>query len=184
MLASRKALLSALRALCVLGAIGGAALGCSLTTDLEPLEAGDSALDCANDEKICDDEATGRGFCVTLDVPKYGCDNPSCRPCTLVGVDVARCDSSNRCVVSVCKDGWQDCDEDGLDCEVDTRDSIANCGHCFEVCDQQHSFNSCVNGVCVLSGCSPGWADCDGNQVNGCEAETGLSEGETNPCPS
>ncbi len=181
--ASRTALLSVARALFALGAISCAAQGCSLTADLDSLEAGASALDCAEDEKICEDGA-GRGFCVALDVPQYGCDNPSCRPCTLVGVDVARCDSNDKCVVSVCKAGWQDCDEDGRDCEVDTRDSIANCGHCFQVCDQQHSFNSCVNGACVLSGCSPGWADCNGDEVDGCETESGLIDGETNACPS
>ena len=160
-----------------MGLLGCIAQGCSLAADLEPLQAGDSALGCSEDEKVCE-YPDGRGFCVSLEVAELGCDDPSCRPCTLVGAD-ARCDLNNKCVVNDCKNGWADCDEDGLDCEVYTQDEIENCGACGTKCEWEHSINDCVNGVCVLSGCSPGWANCDDDQVNGCEVMTG----ETNECP-
>jgi hypothetical protein len=172
--------LRVLRAALVLGL---AALGCTLTVDTEGLEAGDSALGCSAQEKVCHDAETGRGFCVALDVPQYGCDAPSCEPCTLVGVSVARCSSDNQCIKAQCRAGWDDCDDDGVTCEVEMVDDIQNCGACDRECDREHSFNSCVNSTCVLSGCSPGWADCDGDNVNGCEEETGVTGDATNPCP-
>jgi hypothetical protein len=104
MLAVRAAVLSLARALTALGAILWAVQGCSLTADLDVLQAGESALDCRDDEKVCED-AQGRGFCVALDVHQLGCDDPSCRPCKLVGVKSYRCED-NKCVRNECKEGW------------------------------------------------------------------------------
>jgi len=162
---------------------GCAAQGCSLTADLESLQAGDAALDCGENEKVCFDEEVGHRRCVSLDQVRFGCDDPSCRPCTLVGA-LARCSQdTHKCVVRECKPGWADCDGDGLECEVDTTDDFDNCGACGRVCENLFSFNDCVNGDCVLYKCSDGWQDCDGDQVNGCEVFTGLTGPETNPCP-
>ncbi|HVJ15870.1 MAG TPA: hypothetical protein VM686_10515 [Polyangiaceae bacterium] len=169
----RPLILARLLVALVLGAC--AVQGCTLTVDTDELEAGDSALGCTAQQKVCHDADTGRGFCTSLDVPQYGCDDPGCDECVLVGVAVARCNSQNKCIKNQCKAGWQDCDDDGLDCETDTRDDSRNCGACDRVCDTTHSFNECVNSQCVLSGCSPGWFDCDDDVFNGCESQQSCS---------
>lgn len=72
-----------------------------------------------------------------------------------------------------CPVGWADCDGDsGNGCEVHVSDDSNNCGACHRVCDGDHASVSCEQGVCILS-CDSGFADCDGDGANGCEADLG-----------
>jgi len=74
-----------------------------------------------------------------------------------------------RCVLQ-CENGYADCD-DTLDngCEVDVRESVEDCGSCGRSCANAHGSVSCVAGLCQLT-CQPGYADCDADAANGCEA--------------
>jgi len=44
-----------------------------------------------------------------------------------------------------------------------------HCGSCFTVCSDQNASRRCIAGACDPI-CDTGYADCDGNPVNGCEA--------------
>jgi hypothetical protein len=50
-----------------------------------------------------------------------------------------------------------------------------NCGSCGHVCQQNHANNQCINGSCVPS-CDLGWANCDGNNDNGCDRSIGAQQ--------
>jgi hypothetical protein len=52
---------------------------------------------------------------------------------------------------------------------IDTQSDPNNCGACFNVCTAANGFPVCVNGVCGVSACEPGYLDCDGNPAHGCE---------------
>lgn len=60
-------------------------------------------------------------------------------------------------------------DDGGGDCGP--LDTIDNCGACGNACGWQNaSGTSCVAGTCVPN-CNPGFAECDTNPANGCEAD-------------
>jgi hypothetical protein len=77
--------------------------------------------------------------------------------------------TSGACAVASCNASYADCDgspDDG--CEAALNTSTANCGMCGRACTNPHGATSCVAAACVPS-CSSGYANCDGNQLNGCE---------------
>ena len=90
------------------------------------------------------------------------------------------------CALAGCDAGYGDCD--GLlanGCETPLAADGKNCGGCGVVCGQglvcraaqctcprcafPNASTKCVNNQCVLDRCNPGFASCDGNDVNGCE---------------
>jgi sugar lactone lactonase YvrE len=79
--------------------------------------------------------------------------------------------NGGACAVLLCNPGFGDCDgvaQNG--CETDLGSSAANCGACGSACPAPaHATPSCTGGACGLSGCAPGWGDCDHNPANGCE---------------
>ncbi len=52
----------------------------------------------------------------------------------------------------------------------DRRGDAATDAGCPEGCDLPFAVASCADGACVVSSCEPGYADCDGLAVDGCEA--------------
>lgn len=44
------------------------------------------------------------------------------------------------------------------------------------------AYTDCINGICQIVGCVPGYADCDGNIFDGCETSTGLDPGNCGGC--
>lgn len=41
-----------------------------------------------------------------------------------------------------------------------------------QICDPPHASGACSTaGACIIGSCEAGWADCDGNPTNGCEAD-------------
>lgn len=67
------------------------------------------------------------------------------------------------------------CPEDGGQPCVDLNTSIRHCGNCDVDCRnvcQHTSTSSCQRSECICSrDCNAGFADCDGNPANGCEAD-------------
>lgn len=43
-------------------------------------------------------------------------------------------------------------------------------GRCGCACTLQHAITACAGGVCSIASCESGWADCDNDLANGCEA--------------
>jgi len=70
-----------------------------------------------------------------------------------------------------CDAGFFDCDMDAANgCESDLTE-LTNCGACGASCEARAAMTSCVTGSCELVGCSEGFGDCDGDLMNGCEAD-------------
>jgi len=65
---------------------------------------------------------------------------------------------------------------------VDTQTDTANCGVCGTTCRAgANQTNACTAGRCVPA-CATGFADCDGDAANGCEANTATSGSACGGC--
>jgi hypothetical protein len=100
--------------------------------------------------------------------------------CTLPHAD-ATC-VAEQCLIVRCAAPYVDCDADSSNgCET-TLDAPDHCGSCSNKCDYAHAAASCERGQCRLSACDDGFADCDKDDSNGCEAQVGERGcGECNP---
>lgn len=84
---------------------------------------------------------------------------------------VAAC-GAGACIYA-CAAGFADCDgEPSNGCEVDVRTNAASCGSCGRRCDAAGGAAVCVAGVCTLTRCDSGRADCNGRVEDGCEVNT------------
>jgi hypothetical protein len=160
--------------------VGLFGIGCSFTVDTDKLNEGDEedeGLNCAADEKACTIPGEKTiGECIPDDAPQTGCANPdSCEPCSLREA-AARCTKDGLCGISICNQGFDDCNENDSDgCEVHTDLDEANCGQCGRVCARSNALANCIKGSCLLVVCSPGFGNCDDNQTNGCEVNLKTS---------
>ncbi|UJR87117.1 hypothetical protein [Sandaracinus amylolyticus] len=88
--------------------------------------------------------------------------------CSLPNATPSCVDSA--CAVAGCDPGFADCnDSPGDGCEVDTRNTLAHCGACGDVCEIANGSEACVNGVCAVAACDAGFDDCNGLPGDGCE---------------
>lgn len=71
-----------------------------------------------------------------------------------------------------CESGYHDCDgQQSTGCEVDVRIEPLHCGGCGQACPAMpHAVASCEHGVCRYE-CLEPYADCDGDEANGCESD-------------
>jgi hypothetical protein len=69
---------------------------------------------------------------------------------------------------------------------VDVDNDPNNCGACGRTCVVSQAEASCDAGECVLNSCQQGFADCDSQLANGCEAEVDCEQGKacTTSCDS
>lgn len=157
---------------------------CDGTTDEPPAAANSCSLSnaqasCLEGECAVKKCSPGYGDCDGQNV--NGCESPL-NTATHCGACGASCNFQNGagscsagvCVVSVCDDGWEDCDGDGSNgCEtpVDTND---NCGACGNRCRIQGAVAECINFSCEVIACQGPTGDCDGNGSNGCETTFGT----------
>ncbi|MBN2493396.1 MAG: choice-of-anchor D domain-containing protein [Deltaproteobacteria bacterium] len=79
------------------------------------------------------------------------------------------------CFLNACLPGFEDCDRDwnqhpSNGCEVNLLEDPENCDHCGNECPSSGGTPVCNNGVCGVSDCAPGLADCDGDGVD-CETD-------------
>ncbi len=83
----------------------------------------------------------------------------------------AQC-NSGMCEIIACDAGFEDCDgEVGNGCEADLAYDPLNCGACGDACSDVYpnAGVECLVGACYMGPCDPGWADCDWEEMNGCE---------------
>jgi hypothetical protein len=87
------------------------------------------------------------------------------------------------CAVGACTAPFADCDRAAANgCETDTLTSTAHCGSCGNACaPRANSAASCAAGRCAYT-CDAGFADCDGDPANGCEADTRASTAHCGAC--
>jgi hypothetical protein len=81
--------------------------------------------------------------------------------------------------VPACSAGLADCDHDGV-CET-TLGTLESCGGCGDVCGGDHATPSCNQGSCALA-CADGWADCNGEAADGCEAHLATDAQSCGAC--
>ncbi len=90
---------------------------------------------------------------------------------------------AGACGFVVCDPGFADCDgQRSNGCEIALGTSATNCGGCGVVCAYAHGTGVCGNSACALGACDAGWADCDGNAANGCEASLATDLGHCGTC--
>jgi hypothetical protein len=79
--------------------------------------------------------------------------------------------SAGACQV-ICDEGWADCDGNPSNgCEVDRANDPSNCGGCGAPAPMRdNAVPTCRMGVGSFT-CRPGYADCDQDAANGCEAD-------------
>jgi hypothetical protein len=120
--------------------------------------------------------AADRGNCDGLDA--NGCEENLIGNLNHCGACNNRCEVSrgtpecaNRtCRVASCDTGWGDCDglySNGCETSLTT---ITNCRTCGTTCSFANASATCTAAGCAIGSCNSGFADCDGNPVNGCEA--------------
>jgi hypothetical protein len=145
------------------GAVAFIALGaCSLAINLDSLHNGI----CNDGEKACDSQ------CVPLNDPEYGCASTACAPCTLPNA-TAVCTATGTCAIGSCVGTHQDCNmlpQDG--CEIDVNHDPLHCGDCkANPCQTANGTPGCTAGHCSTGACKTGFDDCNGNPLDGCEAD-------------
>ena len=115
---------------------------------------------CSSDaQRGCDWDLTQRFRC-------GGCE-VSCP--TSAPLCTAATTGAPTCVASCAGTGLADCG--GYQC-VDLKTNNTHCGACNAVCNLPNAFATCVAGICTLSHCQAGYADCD-PAVDGCETILG-----------
>ena len=141
---------------------------CKLSHAGARCESGRCTLErCESDYADCDEN------------PNNGCERAinSVRDCGQCGRSCgkparasAACNMGD-CGVGQCDPGYGDCNHESKDgCEQPLND-VAHCGSCETNCKLAHVAKSqCENGNCVVTGCEPGWEDCNGKPEDGCEA--------------
>jgi hypothetical protein len=78
--------------------------------------------------------------------------------------------------LATCPAGRADCDGSSTNgCEADIATSLSNCGACGQACARANAAEACVGGACVLGACVSGFGNCDGDTLNGCEANVRFS---------
>jgi hypothetical protein len=100
------------------------------------------------------------------------CDND----CTaLPNVRSASCDDS-VCTDLVCDPGWGDCDGNPLNGCERRLNTLSDCGACGRPCAPAHATGACVAGSCRIDTCDSGYADCNTQAGDGCEASLGAPQ--------
>lgn len=91
--------------------------------------------------------------------------------------------SGGSCTVAACTGAFRDCNGQVSDgCEVNTSNTIANCGTCGNACNFPHASPVCVGGTCGIGACLPGWVNANGQLIDGCEYACVPSNGGIEIC--
>ncbi len=84
--------------------------------------------------------------------------------------------------VKSCQEGTADCDGNASNgCEAKLGGDVNNCGGCGVKCGAIHGKPTCSKGLCSVL-CEDGFADCDGDEANGCEIDLSTDAKNCGAC--
>ncbi|MBK8691199.1 MAG: hypothetical protein IPN17_02545 [Deltaproteobacteria bacterium] len=165
---------------------GNAANGCEVAVTDSVAHCGSCGSACAAGANATATCAAGRcavrcaaGFADCDDNPANGCEvdtrvtSAHCGACgqaCAAGANATATCAAGRCAAT-CAPGFGDCDDNPANgCEASLTSDPARCGTCSTTCSGGTNARPvCGAGVCRLE-CAAGFADCDGDARNGCEA--------------
>jgi len=173
---------------------GIAANGCEVDLTTDGGHCGACSTACGADTTcqsgVCSAPVCGVGVANCNSLAADGCETPtdanvaSCGACGNVCSftnAVPQC-NGGACGFDVCTMGYGDCDGIAANgCEV-AFDTLANCGGCGTACSVANGTPVCNAGVCAVSTCAAGFANCDGNAANGCEVNITNSASNCGAC--
>ena len=108
------------------------------------------------------------------------CVSPSSSP-TDCGACGVMCAADEVCAQGSCGVSCGALTQCGRAC-ADTNIDPAHCGGCDQRCDVDNATASCISGICVPAVCFRGWADCDQEPDNGCEANIASDSSRCGAC--
>jgi hypothetical protein len=157
---------------------GGCGLTCGESHASAICNAGTCVLTCEDGWGNCDGAAPN-GCEANLNV-----DKKNCGECAAVcGTDHATSTCANGACELTCAQGYDNCDLDPSNgCEANFADDVNNCGQCGNKCSYANAQAKCANSTCSVDTCSAPWANCDGNDANGCESNTTSSTAHCGGC--
>jgi hypothetical protein len=94
---------------------------------------------------------------------------------------------AGACSLGACDTGFGDCDHDPANgCEANLATDPQNCFSCGMVCPSPlpNVVPTCITGVCGGTQCELGYAHCDGNPADGCEANIYTDPNNCGACGS
>ncbi|MEZ4390696.1 MAG: MXAN_6577-like cysteine-rich protein [Polyangiales bacterium] len=158
-------------------------------TQIDPQHCGMCGNACANGQSCV--AGACRGSC-PLTVCSGACVDTAYSPdhCGACGracppyPNMTRTCGAGQCVPGICVSGFANCNNMLVDgCEVSTQSDVNNCGACGRVCAAvMNASPVCVGGMCGVGACNTGFADCDANPANGCEANLNTDRNHCGAC--
>ena len=119
------------------------------------------------------------GSCRNLQTDPAGCG--ACGTVCPAPTNGAAFCTAGRCGVE-CGRGFGDCDGDARNgCEA-TLDTLANCGGCGVACRYPNAAASCTSSGCARGACAVGFANCNADDADGCEANTAADSANCGAC--
>ena len=155
--------------------------GCGFTCQLP-----NASASCATG--TCTLTGCNGGFANCDGIPGNGCETPlgTTSNCGACGVSCSNAHGGTACTNGVCAPscapGFADCDgnpNNGCETPLNTDN---NCGGCGVICSRNNGTASCASGSCQLTGCNAPFANCDGNDANGCEANLASDVNHCGTC--
>jgi hypothetical protein len=181
---------------------GGGTMKCCggrcLDASADPSNCGQCGKSCSapNAQASCVGGQCAAGACL----PGFGdCDGNKANGCeTDTRIDPASCGGcgtactfpngvgacADGCYLAACNPGFDDCNGNATDgCETSVLADANNCGGCGKACSALPNAQiACASGNCGLGPCNQGFANCDGNPANGCEANLATDAKNCNQC--
>lgn len=174
--------------------------GACVVLDTDPLHCGacDAACDLPNSVEGC---VGGACFLARCEAGFDNCDRDPSNGCEQDVVnDPGHCGRCNQtcdglanttggtcnagtCEIASCDTDFDSCDGDPLTgCESNIATDLAHCGGCGTPCVFDNATATCAAGACAFDGCLEGFADCDVDLSNGCEAELATDVAHCGAC--
>lgn len=173
--------------------------GCEINTDGDPTNCGACGAACsiANGQPACSGgvcavASCDAGFDDCNTSPGDGCEintNVSVGDCGGCGITCSIANgapacSGGACAVASCNLGFANCNNNPADgCEINTTNSASSCGVCGNVCPGvANGAPGCSASVCGVGGCDAGFANCNGQAIDGCEVNTTNNANNCGAC--